>query len=181
MSITMDIKRSLPLRILRVVLPDGVELPASRNRAHGAGISRNPQRAPVGEGAAVASALRPPVQGRVDQGPAARQALVRRHEVLDPRHHGALRQAVARVAAGVVLDVQRAGERDAVLGPAAAVVGEVVGLRRARRGRRLGEVVGASDEACRRGAVILGPEFAALVCGTLGSLCIVSHVNFVCR
>jgi hypothetical protein len=121
-------RKNLPLRILGIVLPEGVKLPPSRDRSHRTGIPCHPQRTPVSKGTAVARALRPPVQRRIDQRPAACQALICRDKVLDPGHHGALREAVACGSAGVVLNVQRAGERDAVLGPPAAVLGEEVGL-----------------------------------------------------
>lgn len=47
--------------------------------------------------------------------------MIRVHKGLDPAHHRGGGEPVAGCAVGVVLDVQHAGEGDAVSGPAAAV------------------------------------------------------------
>lgn len=49
------------LRVVAVILPDGVGTPASRDVAHAAGVPGHPQRASVTEVTAVTGALGPPV------------------------------------------------------------------------------------------------------------------------
>lgn len=162
--------RVAALRVLGVVLPHRLIVPPGGRGAGGVGVPGQPERAAVGEGGAVARALRPPVERRVDEGPARRLPLVRRHEVLDPVHHGRLREPVARVPARVVLDVQCPRERDAVARPPAAVGREVLGLRRPRRRRRLREVVRPADQPRLRRPVVLLAEQRALVARALGGL-----------
>lgn len=97
---------------------------------------------------AVARALGPPVGGAVDHRIPLGLAVVGVDEVLDPRHHGGRAEVEARGAGGVVLDVEHAGEGDAVVGPAAAVRDEVGRLGAAGAGVRVREVVAAAEEAC---------------------------------
>ena len=85
------------------------------------------------------------------------------NEARDPSDHGRLAEAIARGARGVVLDVEHAGERDAVTGPAAAVREEEVGLRRAGAEIGVGEVVAAADETGAGGAGVVGGEGGILV------------------
>lgn len=66
-------------------------------------------------------------------------------EAGDPGDHGGLREAVAGGGAG--LEIEHARESNAVRGPAAAVVVEVGGLRRAGGGGRASKVVATADEA----------------------------------
>lgn len=91
-------------------------------------------------------------------------------EVIDPGHHRRGRQAEAGRAGGVVLDVEHAGEGDAVPGPAAAVGEEVGCLRGAGGGAGVREVVAAADEAGIGGAGVLGGEGGGGVASALGGL-----------
>lgn len=91
-------------------------------------------------------------------------------EVLDPGHHRRGGEAKAGRAGGVVLDVEHAGEGDAVLGPAAAVGDEVGCLGGAGGGVRVREVVATADEAGVGGAGVLGGERGGGVAGALGGL-----------
>ncbi len=154
----------------RGVLPHRVVRPAGRQRAHRRGVPGDPQRVVRREAAVVAGALGPPAGGRVDHGVPARAGLVRVQEVADPGDHLALRLAVAGGPVRVPLDVQRAGQRLAVAGPAAAVVDEVVRLGGAGRGVRGGEVVGAADHADVVRAVVLLGEVGVAVVRPLGGL-----------
>lgn len=54
--------------------------------------------------------------------------MVRLDKVRDPADHAAGRETVACSTAGVVLEINHARERDAILGPAAAVGEEVIRL-----------------------------------------------------
>lgn len=157
-------------RILVRVLPDGVVRPAARRTSGGARIPRQDQRTGTREGTAVAGARLPPVGGGVEHGVPARLAAVGVDEVLDPRDHLRVGQAVAGVARRVVLEVEHAGQGDAVVGPAAAVGEEVLGLVGARGAVRVGEVVAAADEAGRGGAGVVLREGGVDVGGALGGL-----------
>src|SRR5690242_2781635 len=77
---------------------------------------------------------------------------------MDPGHHRRGGEAVAGCSGGVVLHVEHAGEGDTILGPAAAVGKEEVGLCGAARGGGLGEVVTTADEAGVGGSDVLGGE-----------------------
>lgn len=91
-------------------------------------------------------------------------------EVLDPGHHRRSGEAEAGCAGGVVLDVEHAGEGDAVLGPAAAVGDEVGCLRGAGGGAGVGKVVATADEASLGGAGVLGGESGGDVASAFGGL-----------
>ena len=158
------------IRITITILPNGLEWPPSRDRARRTRIARQHQRTKLVKRLAVPRAGAPPIRRTVDHRIHPRLAVVRRDEALDPGHHRRGRQAVAGCARRVVLDVQHAGERDAVLGPAAAVREEVRRLRGA--GARVGvcEVVAAADEACFGGAGVLRGEGGGDVAGAFGGL-----------
>ena len=83
------IRITTPGRRVRV-LPEGVEAPASRERADGASIARDDERALAAKGGAVARALRPPAGRGVDERVDARGGVVRVDKVVDPADHGAL-------------------------------------------------------------------------------------------
>ena len=107
----------------------------------------------------------PPIIRTIDNRIPRRLRMIRVHEILDPGDHGGRAEAVARRAVRVVLDVEHAGQGDAVTGPAAAVGEEVVGLRGAAAGVRVGEVVAAADETGGGGAVVVGGEGGVDVVG----------------
>lgn len=96
--------------------------------------------------------------------------MVRLDEVRDPADHAAGRETVAGGPAGVVLEINHAGERDAIFGPAAAVGEEVIRLRGAGAGSGVGEVVAAADEAGLGGACVMGAEAGIGVCGAFSGL-----------
>ena len=73
-------------------------------------------------------------------------------------HHRTRAQAIARGAGGVVLNVQHPRQRDAVVGPPAAVGEEEIRLGCAAAGVGVGEVVAAADEAGGGGAGVVGGE-----------------------
>lgn len=81
--------------------------------------------------------------------------MIRADEILDPRHHGRSAEPVTGGAIGVVLDVEHAGEGDAVVAPTAAVLEEEVGLRAAGAVVWMREVVAASDEVGSGSAFIV--------------------------
>lgn len=68
-------------------------------------------------------------------------------KVTDPAHHFAGRETVACCAAGVVFNIQHAGQSDTIAGPAAAVGDEVFCLSCAGAGVGMREVVPTPDEA----------------------------------
>lgn len=76
-------------------------------------------------------------------------------KIADPAHHPAGREAVASRAAGVVFDIQHAGQSDSVAGPAAAVGEEVFCLSCAGAAVGVRKVVAAADKAgvCGAGVV----------------------------
>ena len=76
-------------------------------------------------------------------------------EVFDPGYHGGMAEAVTGRARGVVFDVEHARQGDAVLGPAAAMGEEVVGLGSAGAGVGVGEMVAAADESGFGGAGVV--------------------------
>lgn len=92
------------------------------------------------------------------------------NEVLDPGHHRRGGEAETGCAGGVVLDVEHAGEGDAILGPAAAVGEEIGCLRGAGGGTGVGKVVAAADKARVGGAGVLGGEGGGGVASALGGL-----------
>lgn len=124
----------------------------------------------VDEGVGVARAGRPPRRVGVDQGVHAGLGVVGVAEVLDPGDGGAGREHA------VALEVEHAGEGDAVTGPAAAVGEEVVRLRGTRARVQVGEVVAAADQASIGGTAVMGAETGVLVSRSLGRLR--GHVSF---
>lgn len=91
-------------------------------------------------------------------------------EVLDPGDHCRGGEAVAGCAGGVVLDIEHAGEGDAILGPTAAVGEEVVGLRSTGRRVRVRKVVTTADETSLGGAGVLRRERGGDEAGAFSSL-----------
>ena len=112
----------------------------------------------------------PPVGGRIDRCPAAGASPVLVEEGADPRDHRALAQAVARGAVGVVLDVERAGQRLVVGRPRTAVGREEGGLRGAARPVRKREVVRTAHEPDLVGPDVLLREVRIDVRRALGRL-----------
>ncbi len=151
-------------------LPEGVRAPAGRERADVAVPGRDPQWVVGAEAGVVAGALLPPVGRRVDDRPASRPRPVLVDEAVEPRHHPALTQAVAGRAVGVVLDVERAGQRLTVGRPCAAVSCEPVGLGSAGRPIREGEVVRPPHEPDLVGAAVLLREVRIDVGRAFGGL-----------
>lgn len=156
-------------RVLRVELPESMRLPASRQLTNLISVPGHRQRALTERGAAARAGV-PPVGRRVDERVDALRRLVRLDKVRDPRHHVVGREAVAGVALGRVLNVEHAGERDAVVGPPAAVADKVLGLLGAARRRGLAKVVAAAEEAGGRGALVVRAEGRVDVRGALGGL-----------
>src|SRR3954451_8936329 len=145
-------------------LPEGVRRPAGRQPADRAGVACDPQRAVTGEPGVVAGAGPPPVGGGVDDRPPAGPPVVLVDERADPAHHRGPRKAVAGSAAvRVVLDVEGARQRLAVLRPGPAVGGEVRRLRGAARLVRQCEVVGPADQSRFVGADVLLGEVAVAI------------------
>ncbi|KFY92315.1 hypothetical protein V498_05038 [Pseudogymnoascus sp. VKM F-4517 (FW-2822)] len=149
-----------------VVLPDGLERPTRRHGAGRGAIPSQHKRAGAAERRAVPRALGPPISGGVDHWVNASLGVVGVDKVLDPGHHRRRGEAEAGCAGGVVLDVEHAGEGDAVLGPAAAVGDEVGCLRGAGGGAGVGKVVATADEASLGGASVLGGESGGNVTST---------------
>lgn len=152
------------------ILPNSLITPPSRNRTDRARPPRQHQRVGRGKALGVASALAPPRVVGVNHGVATRLAVVAVGKGLDPRHHGRGRQAVAGRLAGDGLEVDHAGQGDAVLGPAAAVREEVVRLSSAGGGVRVRKVVAAADQAGRGGAGVVRGELGVNVIGSFGGL-----------
>jgi hypothetical protein len=143
-----------PIRIGIRILPDGLIRPAARNRARRTSPPRQHQRTRVLERRAIPCAGPPPAEIRVDDGIPPRQAVVLVREGLDPGDGlGGGETAAARD-----FEVEHAGQRDAVGGPAAAVRDEERCLHGAGGGAGLCEVVAAADEAGGRGAAVVRGE-----------------------
>src|SRR5699024_9496141 len=142
------------------VLPEGVVGPTAGQGPDLAGVARDPQRVGVVECGAVSRAPRPPVVVTVDDGVTAGQLLIGGDEVVDPIHQTTRGLAVAVVvgAVRVVLDVQHAGQRFAVGGPATTVLDEEAGLFGATGGVGVAEVVGPADHSLPIGAGVLRVE-----------------------
>lgn len=84
--------------------------------------------------------------------------MIRVDEIRDPAHHRRGAEAVAGRARRVVLDVEHAGQGDAVGGPAAAVGEEEIRLGGAGGGGGACEVVAAPDERGGCGAGVVRGE-----------------------
>lgn len=80
-------------------------------------------------------------------------------------------EAVAGGAVGVVLDIEHAGEGDAIARPATAVLKKEVGLDGAGRDIRAGKVVTTADEASVGGTDVMVAKGRVDEASTLGSLC----------
>src|SRR5699024_642067 len=91
-------------------------------------------------------------------------------EAHDPLAHLLRGEPVVAGQAGVALEVDHAGQGDAVVGPAAAVVEEEVGLFLGTAGIGAGEVIAAAGEAGIAGAEELVVESGAAVGAALRGL-----------
>lgn len=152
------------------VLPNSVNRPAAGQGADSARPSGQHERVRGRERLGVAGALVPPRVVGVDHGVAARLGVVAVGEGLDPADHGRGRQAEAGGLARDRLQVDHARKSDAVVGPAAAVGEEVIGLGGAGGRVRVRKVVAAADEAGGGGAGVVGGELGVGVCGSFGGL-----------
>ena len=169
--------RQIPIKEIRIapisirvrVLPNRLIRPPAGDRAGGAGVAGQHERVGADKGVGVARAGRPPRRVGVEQRVPARLGVVPVAEGLDPRHHARRAQAPARGGA-LGLEVQHAGERDAVVGPAAAVGEEVVGLGGAGGLAGVRKVVAAADEAGVGGARVVCRELGVGVGGPFGCL-----------
>lgn len=118
----------------------------------------------------VTGASLPPVGGGVDHGVAASLAVVGLAEVLDPGSHVGRTEAVAGRAGWVVLQVQHSREGLAIIGPAATVGEEVLGLAGSGAGGGLRKVVTTSDETGRGCPLVVAGEGLINVAGALSGL-----------
>lgn len=162
--------RVATIRIRIRILPNSLIRPATRDRSDGAGPPGQHERVGRREALGVARALVPPRVVGVDHGVAARLGVVAVREGLDPGHHGRGGEAEAGGLAGNGLEVDHARQGDAVVGPAAAVGEEVIGLGGAGGGVRVGKVVAAADEAGVGGAGVVGGKLGVGVGGSFGGL-----------
>lgn len=114
----------------------------------------------------------PPIRRRINHRPPARLPLIRIRKVPNPLHHTCLAEPIARTArlAGVILDVEHAGEGASICRPAAAVSEEVGGLGAAGGEGGLREVVAAADETGVGRAGVLGGEGGIGVGSSFGGL-----------
>src|SRR5215467_14040387 len=131
-----------------------------------------PERVVFAEATVVAGAVFPPVGVRVDHRVGMFLVGVLVGEVLDPRHHLRWSEPVALGAVRVELNVEGAGQGQAVAGPAAAVLDEVVSLGFAARVVRDGKVVSPPDHSLEVGTLVLVVEVGISVVSGLGGLCI---------
>lgn len=128
------------------ILPNRLKGPSARDRPDRTPIACQHERTRGVECSTLAGALTPPVVGAVDHGVARRLGVILGDERLDPGNHFGLAKPVAGRTVGVVLDVEHARERDAILGPAAAMGEEKCRLCAASARVRVGEMVTASDQ-----------------------------------
>lgn len=106
----------------------------------------------------------------IDHGVHASLGVVGVDEVVDPGYHCRGGETVTGCAGGVVLDVEHTGEGDTILGPAATVGEEVVGLGGSSGGAGVGEMVASTDEAGLGSAGVLGGERGGDEGGAFGGL-----------
>ena len=161
--IAIEKVRISTIRVRVRILPNGLIRPASRNGTWSASIPRKDQGRFRIERCTVTRASRPPVVRAVNQRIPPGAAVIGRHETLDPGDHGGLAEAVARGSRRVVLDVEHAGQRDAVVRPASAVSEEVASLRRTGAFVWVCKVIAAADQACTGRAAVVGREGGILV------------------
>ena len=163
--------RRIPIKKIRVptiririrILPNRLKRPAPRNRTRGASVPCQHQGRERVERSRIPCTSRPPVIRAVDQRIPSSGTVIGIHEARDPRDHGRLAETIACGARRVVLDVEHAGERDAVAGPTAAVCEEEVSLRRAGAGVGVSKVVAAADEAGAGCAAVVRGEGRVLI------------------
>lgn len=141
------------------ILPNSLIRPPARNRPRpAAAIPRQDQRTSGMKRGSVPRAGRPPIIGAVDQGIPRRLAVVGVDEVLDPSDHCRLGQAITCRARGIIFDIQHSWQGNAVSGPTATVGEEVVRLRGAGAGIRVGEMISTADQACGGCATVVRGE-----------------------
>ena len=112
----------------------------------------------ISKSAIVTRACVPPVKSCVNHRISTRLGLVRVTKVMNPTDHRRGRETIASVTRWSVFDVQHAGKRLAVRRPATTVREEKVGLRSARGGIRVSEMISAADETGRGCAIVVGAK-----------------------
>ena len=151
------------------VLPDLVGPPATRQRRGGRAAVRGEEQRGVHRGP-VPHHVIPPVQAGVEHGPAAGGVVVRVREAHDPVAHLLRAEAVVPRKTGVRLEVEHAGQGDAIAGPASTIVEEELGLLLGSAGIGPREVVAASRQTRVAGAEVLVVEVRAAEGAALGGL-----------
>lgn len=121
------------------------------------------------ESLGVSGAGLPPVGRGVDHGITASFGVVAVGEGLDPGNHGAGAEAIALGLAGGSLEINHAGEGDAIVGPATTVGEEVIALS-GSRGVRVGEVITTTNELVVSSTGVLAVEGGGLEGGSLSGL-----------
>lgn len=152
------------------VLPEALVWPTARDGADGTGVLGQHQRIILTEVAAVARTCAPPVGRGIDHGIPTRLAFVSLTKVTDPGYHVRGTKPVASGTRWIVLDIQHAGQSNAIVGPTTTVGQEEVCLIGARAGIGVSEVIATTNETGAGCAFVVAGERAVGVCCTFGGL-----------
>lgn len=164
-----DIRITTP-RTLIAILPNSLSRPPPRNSTRRTGITRQHQRRRILKRLAISSTRRPPRRIGIQHRIPSSLRMIRISKLLYPRHHSSMRQAPALGMALLRLEINHSRERDAILGPTAAILNEEFSFGGCFVLTGVGEVVCATDELCFSSATVVLGE--GLVCEACSLSCL---------